>query len=119
MANLLEQGFFTTLGMFLFVQEKAAEAVGDLVDRGRLDADEGRRFVDDLNKRLKSESRELRQRIDDVVQESLSDAGMVTKADIREIKLALSDIDDRLMSLEEKRAKKTARRRSKANVLED
>lgn len=119
MASILEKGIYTTLGMFLFMQEKAAEAVNDLIDRGRLGPEEGRRFMEDFNRRLERETKELRSRIDVVIQDSLKQAGLITKSDINQIKLALSEIEDRLTLLESKQAPKTSKNRGKTKALED
>lgn len=120
MASLLEKGIYTTLGMFLFMQEKAGEAINDLIDRGRLAPEEGRRFMEDLNRRVERESKEIRTKIDEVIEDSLRDAGLITKADINQIKFSLSEIEDRLTLLEGKQASKTTKKRGKNNkVLED
>jgi len=100
MESLLEKGIYTTLGVFLFMQEKVDESVRDLVNRGRLAPEEGRRFVNELNEHLKHDSQEVRQNMDKLIQRNLKESGFVTAADIEQIKLTLSKIDERLTTLE-------------------
>lgn len=119
MASILEKGIYSTLGMFLFMQEQANEVVNDLIDRGRLGPEEGRRFMDDFSKRLERDGREVREKIDASVQDSLRDAGLITKSDIDQIKLTLSEIDDRLTMIEGKQATKESNKNNKNKVLED
>lgn len=118
MANPIEKGIYSSVGMFLFMQEKAAEAVSDLVDRGRIGAEEGRRFIEDLDKRLRRESEELRRSVDTYVEEGTWRTGLATKSDFKEIKRQFSEIEERLQAMEEKKAPVSKTKKNNNKVLE-
>jgi polyhydroxyalkanoate synthesis regulator phasin len=94
--RLVERAFFTSLGAVLFVQERTAEAVRELVERGRLAPEEGRRFLDDISSRVEADAETLRNTINKMVQESLKEAGLATKQEIRELREQLEKLEQRL-----------------------
>jgi len=100
-SNIFEEGLYTSMGMFLFMQDKAAEVISDLVDGGRIGADEGRRFIDDFDRRLKRESKEFRKTIDLEVQNILKESQIATKSDLSKIMIKLDKLKDKIADMEE------------------
>ena len=89
------------MGMFLFMQDKAAEVISDLVDGGMIGADEGRRFVDDFDRHLKRESKEFRKTLDLEVQNMLKESPIATKSDLSKIMIKLDKLKDKIADMED------------------
>ncbi len=100
-SNVFEEGLYTSMGMFLFMQDKAQEVISDLVDGGRIGADEGRRFVDDFDRRLKKESKEFRSTVDTEIQKVLKESQIATRSDLSKIMIKLEKMEDKIADMEE------------------
>ena len=103
MSNVFEEGLYTSMGMFLFMQDKATEVISDLVDGGRIGADEGRRFIDDFERRLKKETKDFRETINSEVKKLLEESEIATKSDLSKILIKLDKLDDKITDMEEAR----------------
>ena len=96
MDGFFEKGLLTTFGAFLFLQEKAGEAVSDMMERGRLAPEEGRRFLEDLTNRLERDTDDLRAKIQDEAEGRMRSAGVATETDLKDLKGRLAKIEGRL-----------------------
>ena len=96
MERMFEKGLLTTFGAFLFLQEKAGEAVRDMIERGRLAPEEGRRFLEDLTNRLEGDAEEIRIKVQDEAEERMRSAGVATEKDLKDLKGRLAKIESRL-----------------------
>ena len=101
MRDLLEKGFFAGVGALMYLEEKADEVVGEMIDKGRMAPEEGRRFIEDLDRRLREEFPKAGKRVDESMKNALRDAGFVTKDEIHAISETLTEISARLKSIEE------------------
>lgn len=100
MRDLLEKGFFAGIGALMYVQEKASEVVGEMIEKGRMAPEEGKRFIEALDKRLQEDFPNVRKRVDESMKATLQDAGFVTKDEIHDINEALIEISARLKNIE-------------------
>lgn len=100
MRDLLEKSFFAGVGALMYMQEKADEVVGEMIEKGRMAPDEGRRFIEALDKRLHEDFPNVRKRVDETMKATLRDAGFVTKEEIHDINEALTEISARLKNIE-------------------
>jgi len=116
-SNVFEEGINTSIGLFLFMQDKAAEAISDLVDGGRIGADEGRRFIDDFDRRLKKESKEFRGVVDSEVKKILEESQIVTKSDLSKVMIKLDKLEDKIADMEEGNMKNEADEGGGSKVL--
>ena len=108
MSNVFEEGLHNSMGMFLYIQDKAQEVITDFVDSGRIGADEGRRFIDNFDKRLKNEKKEFRMSIDSNIQKILDDSQVATKADLSKIMIKLDKLADKIADIEDGSSKNEA-----------
>lgn len=100
MRDLLEKGFFAGVGALMYLQEKADEVVGEMIEKGRMAPEEGRRFIEALDKRLHDDFPDVRKRVDETMKATMRDAGFVTKDEIHDINEALTEIGARLKNIE-------------------
>ena len=96
MARLIERGLLTTFGAVLFLQEKAGEAVRDMIERGRLAPEEGRRFLEDLTTRLEQDAEDIRARVERETEDRISSAGVATERDLKDLRRRLAKIENQL-----------------------
>ena len=104
MVSILEKGFYTTLGAGLLVFEAAQNMVKDLVDRGKIAPEEGRKYLDELSKRVEEERDDLRRRFVDGVQSQAKSLDLPTREDFERMNLALEELEKRVAMLEAKSA---------------
>lgn len=104
MANVIERGIYTTLGAGMLVFEAAQNMVKDMVDKGRIAPEEGRRYMDDLSEQVQAQRDELRKRFVDSVQRQAKSADLPTREDVERIMLELEELEKRIALLEAKSA---------------
>jgi polyhydroxyalkanoate synthesis regulator phasin len=97
MKKLLEKGLLTSMGLLLLLHEKADEIIRDLVEKGRMAPEEGRRFLDELAIRIDREKEAIREEF-----------GLRSKAVLREMGLVTRDDWEKLLKRIDKLEKKVA-----------
>lgn len=98
--EMLERGFYTTLGAGLLVYEAAEQLVDDLVRRGRMGPEEGKSFLEGFTTRVEQEKEELKKRVRDEVRDIVHDLDLPTGEDMERLRQALADLENRLTVLE-------------------
>lgn len=102
MHDLMEKGFYTTLGAWLLVHEKADEILKEMVAKGKAAPEEGRTSIDDISQRVDEEKEEVKQWLGESLASVLRDAGAPTKQDLDSLSSRLEEIEDRLAVVEAK-----------------
>lgn len=100
MNNLLERSFFLTLGAAALTKEVAEGVVSELVKRGQITSDEGRKTVDEVVEQAKNETRGLRTRIDEAMQRNLQDLGLAPREQVEDLQLKIAQLEHRISLLE-------------------
>lgn len=102
MMDLVEKGFYTTLGAWLLVHEKADEIMREMIAKGKEAPEGSRRVIDEMSKRVDDEKEEIKQVFAEGVSSALRDTGVATKEQLEELSSRLDEIDDRLAVVEAK-----------------
>jgi len=120
---------YLLLGALASVKDDSIRSVDDMIKKGR-DLAEGTKSrtkstaqqkkvdatIQELVKKGKKESEDLVNAISNVIKDTLSSLGIVTKADIKEVEKRLADIEARLAGAPAKKkgrpAKKTAKKKA-------
>jgi len=100
--EMLERGFYTTLGAGLLVYEAAEQLVEDLVRRGRMGPEEGRSFLEGFTTRIEQEKEGLKRRIRAEVRDIVRDLDVPTGEEMENLRVVLAQIENRLTVLEAK-----------------
>ncbi len=103
--DLLEKGLLFTLGAWLYLHEKADEVIKDLIEKGKVAPEEGRKFLDEFSVRVEKEKEEIKETIADLLQASFKDFGFLTKKDIVELVNRLEKLENKVAHLEKKSPK--------------
>jgi polyhydroxyalkanoate synthesis regulator phasin len=77
--KVLEKGFLASLGFWLLLHEKADEIIRDLIRKGKMAPEEGRKFLDELAKKAEEEKEAIKERIGEITQTTFKEFGFVTK----------------------------------------
>jgi polyhydroxyalkanoate synthesis regulator phasin len=84
-------------------KEKAEELVDDLIKRGEVAREEKFKIVDKLLKEAEKQEKELIGKITGSVQKVITDLGLPTRKDLKEISNRLEDIEKKISPAGEKK----------------
>lgn len=98
--EIMRKLLLTGVGAALLTKEKIEEVVGDMVNQGKISKEEGAGLVNDLVNRANLERERMNLKVKEEVQRNLRRSGMVTEADLRELKQELYTLRDRVVQLE-------------------
>jgi len=102
MQDLIEKGFYTTLGAWLLVHEKADEIMKDMVAKGREAPEGSKHMIDEMSRRVDDEKEEVKAWFSDAVAMALRDSGVATKEHIDALSSRIDEIEGRLAVVEAK-----------------
>ena len=101
MIDLIKKTMMAGIGLALKTRDEAEDLVKDLVKRGTMSEQEGKKFLDDLLMRYDEARDKLEERVEANVKKFLKKADIVTgdelkalKKEIRELKKAISSQAD-------------------------
>jgi len=80
--KVLEKGFLASLGFWLLLHEKADEIIRELIKKGKMAPEEGRRFLDELAKKAEEEKEAIKERVGEIAQTTFKEFGFVTKDEL-------------------------------------
>lgn len=109
----IEQAVLVSIGAAAITRERAEAAVAELVRRGQIGGDEGKRAVDRLMETVRGAgaggagagtgegaSSGIVDRLEGGVQGVLREVGVVTRADVEDLRLRLAELEHRIGLLE-------------------
>ena len=107
----IEQAVLISIGAAAITRERAEAAVADLVRRGQIGGEEGRKVVDRLMENVRrggpgeggGPAAGLVNRLEGGVQGVLREVGVVTGAEVDDLRLRLSELEHRIALLERAR----------------
>jgi polyhydroxyalkanoate synthesis regulator phasin len=99
----VEQAILLSIGAASITRDRVEGIVGELVRQGRMSGEEGRAVVERLVSRTVGEARTpagLLGSLEGGLRGALREAGLVTRADVDDIRVQLAELDHRLRLLE-------------------
>lgn len=99
----MEQAVLMSIGAASITRERAEAAAADLVRRGQMGGDEGKQVVDRLMSRVRGEgtpAANLVGRLEGGMQGVMRELGLVTKAELEDVQLRLTELEHRISLLE-------------------
>lgn len=82
MLDSVKKGFLASLGVVALTREKLEQAVDDLVSRGELSAEQGRKVVETIVRKGEGEARGLGEKVSGEFEKLLSRGPLATKAEV-------------------------------------
>jgi polyhydroxyalkanoate synthesis regulator phasin len=102
--DALEQAILLSVGAASLTRDRVEQIVGELVAQGRVSAEDGRVIMDRLISRVVDPQRPtpsgLVGHLEDTLRSVLSDAGVVTRNEVEDLRVHLAELDHRLRLLE-------------------
>ena len=102
--DAVEQAILLSVGAAALTRDRIEGIVGELVAQGRVSADDGRELVERLITRVVAPQRPstsgLMGHVEDTLRSALSDAGVVTRAEVDDLRVHLAELDHRLRIIE-------------------
>jgi polyhydroxyalkanoate synthesis regulator phasin len=102
--DAVEQAILLSVGAASLTKGRVEQIVGDLVAQGKVSADDGRVLVERLLARVVDPPRPgttgVMTALEDVVRTTLSDAGVVTRSEVEDLRMHLAELDHRLRLVE-------------------
>lgn len=90
--DIVEQVFLLGLGAASLTKEKVEKTVDGLIERGRIDREEGRRLAEELTERGAEEKRAMSRALRDEVHKALEAGEIATKSDVRRLEAEIAEI---------------------------
>ena len=104
MLEIVKKAMMTGIGMALLAKDEMEDLARDVVEKGKMTEQDGKKFISELQKRYEDVQSKLEERVETTVRDILKKMDVVTgedlkaiKKEIRELKKAVgkdSDSDD-------------------------
>ena len=98
MADIIKRTLQVGVGLALKTWEEVEDLAKELIKKGKMSEKEGRKFLDDLQKKYEDSQKKLETRVEKSIKEWLKKADVVTgdeikalRKEIRELKKMISD----------------------------
>lgn len=83
---MLKELLYTGMGGALLIKERVEEELKKLEEKGRLNADESKSFLENLKTRGENEEARLKEELKTAIKEVIEELGIATKKDIEALK---------------------------------
>jgi polyhydroxyalkanoate synthesis regulator phasin len=100
MLELIRKSLLAGLGVGVITKEKAQQVAQELVEEGKLAADDAKQFVDRLLEGANEQREEIQAGIRDAVRKALDSTDVARAEDLQIIKQQLAGLELRLAALE-------------------
>jgi polyhydroxyalkanoate synthesis regulator phasin len=89
-------------GLWAMTEEKIDELVKDLVDKGDISKEEGRKVIQDMVEESKKQRVDLEKKISEKIQETVSKADAFAKKDMGELKSRIETLEEEIERIKNK-----------------
>lgn len=90
------------IGVISLTQEKVEEFTQEMVKKGELSKDEGKKFVKDILSEQEKQLKEIEEKINEKVRENLKKSGVVMKSDIASLERKIEKLEKTIQSIAKK-----------------
>jgi polyhydroxyalkanoate synthesis regulator phasin len=99
MLDLIKKSMLTGIGLALKTKDEVEDFVKDLQKRGEMSEADGRKFIDDVQKRYDETQEKLEKRIEKSVKEILKKTNIVTTDELKELKKEIRELKSIINSM--------------------
>ena len=90
------------VGLWAMTEEKIDEIVTDLVDKGTISKEEGKKVIQDMLEESKKQKLDLERKISDKIQDAISKTDMFTRRDMHELESRIKILEDEIQRMKNK-----------------
>ncbi len=92
----LKKVIYAGLGAIIVTKDKVKEALKDLVEQGKITAEEAEKYADKISKQAKKEFETMRKSVSETVAEKMEKVHFATKKEFDQLKSRVEAIEDKL-----------------------
>ncbi|AEE97052.1 phasin family protein [Mahella australiensis] len=96
MKDKLKKAFLIGIGAMAATGEKIDELVDELVAKGDVTAEEGKKILDEYKEKVKANQQDMSNKVKEELSKMLDKMNLATKKDLEEIKVRLDAIERKL-----------------------
>jgi polyhydroxyalkanoate synthesis regulator phasin len=89
-------------GLWAITEDKINDLVKELVDKGDISKDEGKKVIQDMLEERKKQKIDLEKKISEKIQESISKTDIFTKKDMHELESRIETLEEEIQRIKNK-----------------
>lgn len=89
-------------GLWAMTEEKIDELVKDLVDKGDISKEEGKKAVQEMIEESKKQTIYLEKKVSEKIQDAVSKKDIFTKKDMNELESRMKDLEEEIIRIKNK-----------------
>jgi polyhydroxyalkanoate synthesis regulator phasin len=102
MFDLMKKGMLAGIGLALKTWDEVEKMVQDVQEKGDMSEAEGRKFLDEVQKKYAEAQSKLEQRVEQTVKEFLKKTQIVTSDELKELKKEIRELKSIINTLTQK-----------------
>lgn len=102
MSDMLRKMGLFGIGVLSLTQEKIEEFTQEMVKKGEMSKDEGKKFVKDVLSEKEKQLKDMEEKINERVKENLKKSGIVMKSDIETLERKIEKLEKTIQSMSKK-----------------
>ena len=102
MFDLMKKGMLAGIGLALKTWDEVEKMVQDVQDKGEMSEAEGRKFLDEVQKKYEEAQSKLERRVEQTVKEFLKKTQIVTSDELKELKKEIRELKSIINTLTQK-----------------
>ena len=102
MPDIVKKTLLAGIGLALKTWDEVEDLAKELVEKGKMSENDGKKFLNDLQKRYEETQRKLEARVEKTVKEFLKKADVVTSDELKAVKKEVRELKKIISSVKEK-----------------
>ena len=96
MSDVIKKAMMIGIGLALKTKDEVEDFAKDLITRGEITENDGRKFIDDLQKRYEESRETLEEKIEVIIKDILKKGNIATKDEFLELKKEIRELKTEL-----------------------
>jgi polyhydroxyalkanoate synthesis regulator phasin len=102
MSEMIRKMGLFSVGVISLTQEKAEEFTQEMIKKGEMSREEGKKFVREILSEKEKQVKDLEDKINDKVENVMKKSGVVMKSDISALEKKIEELEKTIQSLSKK-----------------
>ena len=102
MSELIRKMGLFSVGVFSLTQEKVEEFTQEMIKKGDISREEGKKFVKDVLSEKEKQINDLEDKINESVEKVIKKSGIVMKSDIAALEKKIEELEQTIQTLSQK-----------------
>ncbi len=102
MSEMLRKMGLFSIGVISLTQEKAEEFTQEMIKKGEMSREEGKKFVRDILSEKEKQIKDIEDKIDEKVEKVVQKSGLVMKSDLDALEKKIEKLEKTIQSISKK-----------------